>query len=946
MPGRCRTRTRTRLAFALPSRRYLAFYLALLATPTFTDETSDTSPPHDPMADDEVAGPLFEGVVFTIIPSDDISEERVNTLLNALHDGGATFRALHDDDQSIVDIETVTHVISSHVDFPQYSRCLDLGIYVVKPSWLRDCLAKGRQTSPRQHSPDPSQYFHDVVLCCADVPEGDADAIKAGVIALGGQPSRAMTKLVTHIITLSTNNNKCKVVAEQGLNCKIVLPHWFDACVKLGKKISEGPYLFPNPEIMRRDNGPVRPSPTPQLKGATSATPTGMPMSPPPSPSKSRKAFAALACRKIFFAEDLNISEHLKRALLDIVEAGAAEIVNDVDECDIYIGAYRDGEEYIRASQAGKEVANLAWLYHVIQRNRYSSPLRKLLHYPLPRHGIPGFENMKISLSNYSGEARLYVENLIKYSGAEYTKTMKQDNTHLITAHRSGEKCDAAQEWNIQIINHLWLEESFAKCVIQAPSNPRFSHFPTRTNLGEVTGQTSLDMKSVERIFFPRPKSPRKVLVREQPAPRQKVAGSTDDVDAAPAHENMDIDTAPITEDVDTEDDATPGGGEVAGPKPPRKKPGRTKKSHVTATPRSLAPSKDDKDSPMLPSTGRASKMKAMESIHDAVADIEAYQKESKRKGGVVYGGRRGAEAVSSPAPAARRSKKRTSDEYEASAMDPDLSDGETQAHNAKANKKAKTSTSAPTLPPIKFRMMVTGDDRWQDHASKESKDKMALRHMGVLITQDPKEVDILVAPKILRTKKFVCALAGAPLVVDTSFLDSALDEKKLIPRPPMLEDREGEKRFGFKLTESLERAKQNNHQLFAGWSIYVTKDVKGGFDTYKDIVALNGGTALLYQGRTGVSMARRRPRDDPAVGLECENQGKDDEYGCVYLVSGETAPEMKICKTFRKEAEKQGLEARIVTSDWLLNAALSQEIVFREKYLLDEDGVTSQRAG
>lgn len=886
------------------------------------------------MADEETSSPVFEGVVFTIIPSDDLTTEQTNKLLTALDGGGGTFRALRDDDQSIDDIETITHVIATHVDFPQYSRCLDLGIFVVKPSWVRECLYRGKPTSPRQHSPDPSQYFQDVILCCADVPEGDAEAIKAGVIALGGQPSRGMTKLVTHIITLSTDNEKCKVVEAKRLDCKIVLPHWFDACVRLGKKISEGPYLFPNPEILRRDNGPVRPSPTPQLTGAISATPTGMPMSPPPSPSKSRKTFAALPCKNIYFAKDLDISERLKTSLVEILEVGGAKMVENVDECDIYIGAFREGVEYVTASQAGKEVANLAWLYHVIQRNKYTSPIRKLLHYPLPPRGIPGFENMRISLSNYSGEARLYVENLIKYTGAEYTKTMKQDNTHLITAHKSGEKCDAAQEWNIQIVNHLWLEESFAKCAIQATSNPRFNHFPTRTNLGEVTGQTCLDMKSVERIFFPKPKSPRKVQIHEKRAPGQSAPGASMASNTKPVHDEMDIDLPPhMAEDADTEDEAQA----EAAPQTSQRRSGRPKKMDMAATPRPSTQMVDSAGPPLRLSSGRASKVRAVENLQFAAADMAAYQKESRRKGGVVYGVPRSslAEEMSSPAPAQRKSRKRTSDEYEASAVDPDLSDGETQKPGLTAHKKAKT-TDPPALPPVKYRMMVTGDDRWQKSADRESRDKITLRELGVLLTHEPKDIDILVAPKLLRTKKFVLALSYAPLVVDTTFLDVALGKKKLMDNPPLLKDKEGEKRLGFKLTEALARAKQNNRKLFAGWSIYVSKEIKGGFDTFKEIITLNGGVALLYQGRTGFTLARRRARDDPEAGAESQNQGDDDddEFGRVYLVTGETPEEAKTWPPFLKQAQRQDLEARIVSSDWLLHAALSQEIVFRHEYL------------
>lgn len=39
-----------------------------------------------------------------------------------------------------------------------------------------------------------------------------------------------------------------------------------------------------------------------------------------------------------------------------------------------------------------------------------------------------------ITVSNYGGEARLYLENLIEAAGARFTKSMKAENTHLITA--------------------------------------------------------------------------------------------------------------------------------------------------------------------------------------------------------------------------------------------------------------------------------------------------------------------------------------------------------------------------------------------------------------------------------------------------------------------------------------------------------------------------------
>lgn len=120
----------------------------------------------------------------------------------------------------------MTHIISTTSDFPQYYDALDLFIHVVKPSWVEICILKERSSNPRQFSPDPALFLSDVVATCADVPEGDEDAIYAGILAAGGQSSSFLTKLVTHIVALSMDTEICKIAVSKKLKCKIVLPHW------------------------------------------------------------------------------------------------------------------------------------------------------------------------------------------------------------------------------------------------------------------------------------------------------------------------------------------------------------------------------------------------------------------------------------------------------------------------------------------------------------------------------------------------------------------------------------------------------------------------------------------------------------------------------------------------------------------------------------------------
>ncbi|KXL51627.1 hypothetical protein M433DRAFT_59967 [Acidomyces richmondensis BFW] len=786
--------------------------------------------------DEDDRRPLFEGVTVAIIPDERI-EADFDAILSAIETNGGKYVPLRVPDQQIDKIATISHIISNHIDFPQYNEAIERGISIVKPSWVEQSLKRSKLAGPRQHSPDPSQYFQDVVVSFAEIPEGDKDAIVAGVLALGGQYSSPLTRFVTHLVTLDMGHNKCSIAQDKVRTCKIVLPHWFDVCLKLGKLIREEPYMFPDPPLLRFASSKPSNSESPHIQGAITAIPSGTPSktaldSPPPSPSNARKNLNAFMGRKIKLSEDLELSSHMTETLDSLINHGGGVLTNNIHEADLYIGKYRDGSDYVTAARAGKEVANLSWLYHVINRNKYTNPVSKLLHYPVPRNGIPGFENMRISISNYNGDARVYLENLITHCGAQFTKTMKQDNTHLITAHTHSEKCEAAQEWNINMINHLWIEESYAKCAVQSLTNPRYTTFPSQSHLGEVCGQTMLDMTKVEQIYYPKRR-------------------------ASPHN------------------------------------------------------------------SGRASKAKALDILHHQADDIALYQREMKRKGGVTHGVRRSSRA----------------EDFS------DHSDGETQYQPSKTTKKPKHhALESPELLPIKYRMMVTGDDRWLGKPKDEDVAKFQLRKLGIQLTQNVGEVDILVAPKILRTRKFVAALASAPLVVHTKYLDTALKQGKLMEIPPILQDRDTEERLGFRLKDALERARLNQHQLFRGWPIFVTKDAPGGYDTFREIIELNGGDVYLYQGRTGLTLPKPLKRQDATATREGQSQGDEDSSDHVYLVSGTSEAEVKLWKAFHSLAERQAVKARIVKTDWLLNAAMSQRVVWDEKWMLSEELLVSQR--
>jgi hypothetical protein len=117
-----------------------------------------------------------------------------------------------------------------------------------------------------------------------------------------------------------------------------------------------------------------------------------------------------------------------------------------------------------------------------------------------------------MTVTNYQGEARAYLEKLVEACGAKFTRNMTTANTHLIAARsisleflaynsKSGDKCKHAHDWGIDVVNHLWLEETYAKWQVQSVTIPRYTHFPPQTNLTEIVDKTEIQEEGILDFF-------------------------------------------------------------------------------------------------------------------------------------------------------------------------------------------------------------------------------------------------------------------------------------------------------------------------------------------------------------------------------------------------------------------------------------------------------------
>ena len=476
----------------------------------------------------------------------------------------------------------------------------------------------------------------------------------------------------------------------------------FSDCLRFGRRISERPYRLADSKLLiPNSHEQLDKASHVNLKSDLAHLSNSSAMS-VVLPGEDHEQLQVFLGKTLLLSNDLGIAPHLRQMLEERVKASKGLVALTIDDADIVVCRYREDDDFHSAITSGKTVGSLAWLYHVITRDEWTSPSQQLLHYPAARNGIPGFGQYRISISNYSGEARIYLENLARAAGCEFTKTMKTDNTHLITAHPESEKCDAAREWNIHIVNHLWLEESYSKCEIQSVANSRYSFLPPRTNLGDV-GLTPIDEFALKNIMCP--SESKKRTLDESNGDHQMHESET------PSNGKFKIlkQSFPASSK-ETLLSNKPGSQQLGQQSSDISKPQR---SAPRVTPAWSPLSGEGKENKTPLTTGsRGAKEQAVTRIHRLAPDIALYEKEKKRVGGgFIFGGRpKEGELVQ------QATKPKLSSPVE-------RQDGSEDRPEHPLPKRPKTYKT-PTL----MRLLVTGYDKWT------SDEKLFLRAKVILV--------------------------------------------------------------------------------------------------------------------------------------------------------------------------------------------------------------------
>ncbi|KAH0826410.1 hypothetical protein J3R83DRAFT_5383 [Lanmaoa asiatica] len=372
--------------------------------------------------------------------------------------------------------------------------------------------------SEQYYSPDPAMIFSGVVACATDLSITDLEVLSAGITALGGQWRIGLTRDVTHLFALRTGSDKVPTLltrcaysphhaiqyntaihyAPQTHMC-ILTPHWFDDAVRLGRRIPETPYAWPDPHVLRPGTTLNLDDDALATEGRRRRKPAGDAEAGDgtnvPNEGEHVRVWAG---RRILLSTSLDLGDSSRGAIEAGIQRAGGVIVpitegadehteeKAVDECDVLITRWRSGKSYFKAARASLLIGNLSWLFSVESSGTLHSPLDSLLWYPTPRGGIPDLIDCEISITNYTGAARDYLKRLIVLVGAKFTPSMSQSNKVLVAGFQPSPKTTRALSWSIPVVNHTWLEDCFVEWSALTVGLERYIVYPPGIDFGKM----------------------------------------------------------------------------------------------------------------------------------------------------------------------------------------------------------------------------------------------------------------------------------------------------------------------------------------------------------------------------------------------------------------------------------------------------------------------------
>ncbi|KAI5953810.1 ESC4 [Candida margitis] len=861
---------------------------------------------------------MLQGYTFLIIKSIDLDEQEAARLETLLYKHDATkvyFKDEFDNSKNYFDPPSITHIVTKSIDFIEYPQAQKSMIPIVTPEWVHDSVERSAVLPIKSYNPNPDYFFRNCFVCCTDnLPQGDKELIYAAVQAFGGNYLDVLSKYTTHLIAMDMTNEKSIIASSliHDPNCrdpvmdiKIVLPHWIDHCLIMGKKLDEQKYLLPNSDSFDMNASDQAGELLMEIKNDFSA-PILDDSVPKSSEDDSFKGIDYFRGKRFYVCSDFNLSQRLSNSIKGLIEKLGGVIVSSYsDDFDIYLGKYRHGEAY-QKSRANKRiiVANLQWLYSIIVTKKWVLPLNSnILYYPIPPTHIDEFKSLRISISNYSGDSRAYLSKLVTLMGATFTKTLTRDNDYLVCAKPEGKKYDAAMsKWigmdgkpEVKVVNHMWLEDCFIQWLKLDHTDAKYTNFGN-SDLGmePLVGGAHLDDDHLDEL------GDRNANVTGNVDDSMSEDESTQSRKIAPP--------APLT---NTKREVT-SSGDLAkfAEKPVQEKEVEEDVMSINSPPNGT-PNKSDIsaeiNSPKTPNDfgessvynarygGRSAAKKAAAKLHDNMSDLNAYlqmSKSSKKMKSYMN-------ELEQSANAKRKHLQENNDPK---------TDEDTGSLDFKRQRTDECSIIA----------IMTGCEQTIELAKN---DYTKLQSVGIKVIANLSKhtPNTLIAPKILRTEKFLRSLSKVDRIIHPSYIVDVLanaENNENVLNLYRIDDYALDKvnpsanaDLGVKSLHALLSKKGTRGSLLQGVSLNLSKNLNGGIEVISRILQDHG---LHKYEEVRTTLTKKTPI------CSCSFNGKE-----VSILIANKNKDAKLIASFKKSY----INGVVLSWDWCVSSIFAMEL-------------------
>lgn len=352
----------------------------------------------------------------------------------------------------------------------------ELLIPVVTPDWIQLCIQSNRHLRTSNFSPNPRLVFKNFqMLVSKNVFNHSEYFLFSEIIhCLGGTTVDYITKATTHIITTSPKDpaiiamekyKSSRAEPSQEANIQYVLPTWLCQVYMERHLVSIKEHLIDH----RRSEMETRE----QLNELWDDIHNFEEL----FDGKRDKIFMG---KSFEIGDDIDLNRKSYRYFCDMIKSLGGQIILSEEEKnaeaeDSGTGQSRTSADFIIRNTisdsdtgANKRTlfGNIFWIVNIWNREKFFLPDTNAICLPRRRRKLFRKQDLAVTYTNYFGEQRTYLQQLIELLGGSATMELSKQNTHLICNLPFGKKYEVAMKWKesgskIVICSHRWLEECY-----------------------------------------------------------------------------------------------------------------------------------------------------------------------------------------------------------------------------------------------------------------------------------------------------------------------------------------------------------------------------------------------------------------------------------------------------------------------------------------------------